>query len=87
MVFLKRIESLLMVTLNLFKVDEPLFVCGFGLLPKVFVQRMYGLGLRKGAHIILKHVAPLGCPIAIQVGNTLLSIRRSDFTQLELERA
>jgi ferrous iron transport protein A len=57
---------------------------GFGALPKGSIQRLYGLGLYRGAKLALKHKAPLGCPIAVDVNGTLISLRQSEFTQLEL---
>lgn len=58
---------------------------GFGCLPKVVIHRLYGLGLRKGVCIQHKHTAPLGCPVAVEVNGALISLRQSEFNELELQ--
>ena len=61
---------------------DVLTVKGFGILPSSTVKRFYGLGLRRGAKLIVKYTAPLGWPIVIDVNGTLLSLRREEFKQL-----
>lgn len=58
---------------------------GYGKLPRAFIQKLYGLGLHKGATFSITHIAPLGCPVALQVGNTLLSLRVNEINQMRLE--
>ena len=57
----------------------------FGALPKSFIHKLYGVCLYKGCTFTLAHIAPLGCPIALQIGNTLLSIRLNEMNQMRLE--
>jgi ferrous iron transport protein A len=42
------------------------------------VQRLYEFGLMEGEEVEVLALAPLGDPIEIRVGNTRLSLRRSE---------
>lgn len=42
------------------------------------VQRLYEFGLLEGEEVELLAVAPLGDPIEIRLGNTRLSLRKSE---------
>lgn len=74
-----------MITIESMKIGSQARIVGFGLLSKSLRLRLYGLGLYQGATISLAHIAPLGCPVALQVGNTLLSLRVAEAQQLQLE--
>ena len=50
-----------------------------------FQSRLYSLGLHPGAEVSVLHVAPLGDPLQVKVGNTLLSIRRQEAAMVEVE--
>ncbi|MEJ2045352.1 MAG: FeoA family protein [Reinekea sp.] len=49
------------------------------------LSRYLSLGLIPGSDVTVVRVAPLGCPIQIKVGSTLLSIRKSEAHELLLE--
>ncbi len=74
-----------MITINSLKIGDKAKVIGFGELPLSFLNRLYGLGLYNGVEFSLAHIAPLGCPIALQIGNTLLSVRRDEIQQVKLK--
>ena len=74
-----------MTNIESLKIGDKAEIIGFGNLPKDFRRRLYGLGLYKGAEFSLAHIAPLGCPLAMQVGNTLLSLRFDEIKQLQLK--
>ena len=40
--------------------------------------RLFSLGLIPGAQVRIIRTAPLGCPMQVKVGSTLLSIRRAE---------
>lgn len=42
------------------------------------VQRLYEFGLLEGEEVEVLAIAPLGDPIEIRVGNTRLSLRKSE---------
>ncbi len=50
-----------------------------------FQSRLYALGLYPGALVDVLHVAPLGDPLQVRVGHTLLSIRRQEARLVEVE--
>jgi len=73
-----------MATIDLLKIGERAQVLSFGKMPLSFRNRLYGLGLHQGVEFSLAHIAPLGCPVALQVGNTLLSVRLEEIKQVQL---
>lgn len=53
-----------------------------------FLIRMLELGLRPGASVCLRHIAPLGDPISIEVNGSLVGISRKQchiFTVTEVK--
>lgn len=50
-----------------------------------FQSRLYALGLFPGAQVNVLHVAPFGDPVQIKVGQTLISIRKQEATQVQVE--
>lgn len=48
-------------------------------------SRFISMGLMPGAPIAVLRVAPLGCPLQVKVGSTLLSIRRSEASGICVE--
>ncbi len=51
-----------------------------------FASRMYALGIVPGQVIELLHQAPLGDPVQIRVGLTLVSLRRKDAQVIRLQK-
>ena len=47
--------------------------------------RYLSLGLLPGTNLELLRAAPLGCPLQIKVGSTLLSIRKAEAAELVVE--
>lgn len=62
-------------------------VSGFSDLGMKHQTRYLSLGLIPGASIIVQRVAPLGCPMQIKVGSTLLSIRKAEAQDVVVEVA
>lgn len=50
------------------------------------VQRLYEFGLLEGEELELVALAPLGDPIEIRLGNTRLSLRRSEAVGVSVRR-
>lgn len=73
------------IEFNKLNKGQPARLLSFGDMTKSFRARLYGLGLYPGVVLTLQHVAPLGCPVAIQVGSTLISVRRAEVKSLQLE--
>ncbi len=50
-----------------------------------WVQQMNALGLLPGEQVVVLRTAPLGDPMQIKVGGTLLSIRKYDAQLISLQ--
>ncbi|MBL6690607.1 MAG: ferrous iron transport protein A [Pseudomonadales bacterium] len=50
-----------------------------------FQSRLYALGLFPGAMVDVLHVAPLGDPLQVRVGHTLISIRKKEANLVQVE--
>jgi ferrous iron transport protein A len=58
----------------------------FGATALQYRRRLLSLGLTYGVEIKVIRVAPLGCPIQIEVRGTSLLLRKEEASQLVLER-
>ncbi len=58
----------------------------FGSTPLSYRRRLLSRGLTCGIEIFVLHVAPLGCPVLIQVRETLLVLRKDEASALMWER-
>ena len=50
-----------------------------------FQSRLYALGLYPGVEVKVLHIAPMGDPLQIKVGHTLLSIRKQEASMVSVE--
>ena len=50
-----------------------------------FQSRLYALGLYPGVTVDVLHIAPLGDPMQVRVGHTLISIRQREAALVEVE--
>jgi len=76
----------MMLTLaNLVKGDR-VRLLDFGLTSTTYRQRLLSLGVTKGVEILVVRVAPLGCPVQIEVRGTAIALRKEDAIHLQLER-
>ncbi|MGC1181887.1 FeoA family protein [Legionella sp.] len=58
----------------------------FGTTDVRYRRRLLSLGVTCGVEFLLVRVAPLGCPIQIEVRGTSLTLRKEEASQLVLER-
>jgi DtxR family Mn-dependent transcriptional regulator len=49
-------------------------------------RRLIEMGITAGARLLVKRVAPLGDPMAVEVGGTSISLRKSEASQIVVER-
>lgn len=75
-----------MVAISSMKKGERAKIIDFGQTPKSMRMRLYGLGFCPGAELVIEHIAPLGCPIAVKVGGTLISLRLVEFQYVRLKK-
>ena len=59
---------------------------GFGLTNSTFRRRLLSLGLTRGVEIAIVRLAPLGCPVQVEVRGTSLTLRKEEVCYLEWER-
>lgn len=69
------------------------FPCGtkirlldFGQTSLQYRRRLLSLGITKGVTVEITRIAPLGCPVQIEVRGTALALRREDARFLTWER-
>ena len=58
----------------------------FGATDAVYRRRLLSLGLTRGAEIQVIRLAPLGCPLQIELRNTSLTLRKEEAGLLIWER-
>jgi ferrous iron transport protein A len=58
----------------------------FGNTSPEYRRRLLSLGLTRGAEIKVIRVAPLGCPVQIEVRGTSLTLRKEEASDLSWER-
>jgi len=58
----------------------------FGQTDLFYRRRLLSLGVTRGVEILVVRVAPLGCPVQIEVRGTSLALRKDDACHLQWER-
>jgi ferrous iron transport protein A len=58
----------------------------FGSTDMQYRRRLLSLGVTCGVEFSVVRVAPLGCPVQIEVRGTSLTLRKEEASQLVLER-
>jgi len=58
----------------------------FGNTDLFYRRRLLSLGITRGVEFVVIRVAPLGCPVQIEVRGTSLTLRKEEAGLLELER-
>ena len=71
--------------LNDLKIGDAARVSGFSEAGMRHHTRYLSLGLIPGSKVAVLRVAPLGCPLQIKVGSTLLSIRKAEAEEVLVE--
>lgn len=58
----------------------------FGETELLYRRRLLSLGITPGVELLVIRVAPLGCPIQVEVRGTSLTLRKDEANQLLWER-
>lgn len=58
----------------------------FGSTSMQYRRRLLSLGVTSGVEFSVVRIAPLGCPVQIEVRGTSLTLRKEEASQLVLER-
>ena len=77
---------LMMVNLCDLRLGDRARLVDFGLTDVVFRRRLLSLGVTRGVEIKMVRVAPLGCPVQIEVRGTSLTLRKIEASCLQWER-
>lgn len=57
----------------------------FGLTDMPYRRRLLSLGITCGVEFSIVRIAPLGCPVQIEIRGTFLTLRKDEASQLVLE--
>ncbi|MFA6303535.1 MAG: FeoA family protein [Legionella sp.] len=58
----------------------------FGKTSQEYRRRLLSLGITRGIEFSVVRMAPLGCPVLIEVRGTALTLRKEEASHLVLER-
>lgn len=58
----------------------------FGKTSQEYRRRLLSLGITRGIEFLVVRMAPLGCPVLIEVRGTALTLRKEEASHLVLER-
>ncbi|MBD1584472.1 ferrous iron transport protein A [Pseudoalteromonas sp. JBTF-M23] len=72
------------MTLNDLKPRQKAVISALGHQDVALASRIMALGLVPGESIELMNVAPMGCPLQVKVGDTLVSVRKTDASFISL---
>ncbi len=59
---------------------------GFGKTENVYRRQLLSFGLTRGVDVLIVRIAPLGCPIQIEVCGVSLALRKEEACYLQWER-
>ncbi len=74
-----------MMLLCEFKSGQRARLLEYGSTCAVYRRKLLAFGLTKGIEITVIRVAPMGCPIEIEVLGTCIALRKEDSMQLKWE--
>lgn len=58
----------------------------FGQTDMIYRRKLLSLGITRGAELSVMRVAPLGCPVQVEVRGTSLALRKEEAHHLQWER-
>ncbi|WP_156875027.1 FeoA family protein [Legionella micdadei] len=58
----------------------------FGRTDLLYRRRLLSLGITRGVELLIVRVAPLGCPVQVEVRGTSLTLRKEEAGLLKWER-
>ena len=58
----------------------------FGQTDVLYRRRLLSLGITRGVALFVVRVAPLGCPVQVEVRGTSLTLRKEEACHLQWER-
>lgn len=61
-------------------------LCDFGQTPIAYRRRLLSLGLTYTSEVKVLRIAPLGCPVLLEICGTAVAVRQEDARFLQWER-
>ncbi|HAU1151728.1 TPA: ferrous iron transport protein A [Legionella pneumophila] len=71
--------------INELKQGDKVRLISFGTTDMQYRRRLLSLGITCGVEFSVVRMAPLGCPVEIEVRGTFLTLRKDEASQLVLE--
>lgn len=78
--------QLKMINITALKQGDCVRLIDFGQTDMAYRRKLLSLGITKGTEILIKRIAPLGCPIQIDVRGTSLALRKTEACHILWER-
>lgn len=75
-----------MVKITEFMCGDRLRLVDFGQTGDSYRRRLLSLGITRGVEMLVLKVAPLGCPILVEVRGTMIALRKEEACHLHWER-
>lgn len=74
-----------MITLNDLVPGDRVRLVDFGQTDTFYRRRLLSLGVTRGVELLVIRVAPLGCPVQVEVRGTSLALRKEEACYLQWE--
>lgn len=75
-----------MTSLTAVSPGDKIRLCDFGQTPVAYRRRLLSLGLTYASEVKVLRIAPLGCPVLLEICGTAVAVRQEDACFLQWER-
>jgi ferrous iron transport protein A len=75
-----------MIKITDFVQGDRVRLADFGQTDVLYRRRLLSLGITRGVELVVVRIAPLGCPIQVEVRGTSLALRKEEACYLQWER-
>ena len=75
-----------MITITDFVQGDRVRLVDFGQTDVLYRRRLLSLGVTRGVELLVVRLAPLGCPVHVEVRGTSLALRKEEACHLQWER-
>ena len=81
-----HIVFLMMIKITDLEKGDRVRLVDFGQTDVLYRRRLLSLGVTRGVELLVVRVAPLGCPVQVEVRGTSLTLRKEEARHLQWER-
>lgn len=74
------------MNLNQLHIGDKATIIGFAPDAKIYRQKLLAMGLTPGTQLQLKRVAPLGCPMELEIRGFSLLLRKSEAGAVRVQK-